>query len=96
MVDFAALKNRTKAQMEEAKNKPIPPTELERVSHIISYHLTELTDWEEGFIYNQKTWLTKAPGNYLGEKPAKILKELEDKYCGSMCHAMNKAGVKHG
>lgn len=96
MVDFAKIRADNAAKAAEAKNKPIPPSEIDRVSHMITYHLTEITDWEEGFIYSIKTWLAKAPMNFLSDKQALTLKNMEDKYCGSMCHALNKAGVKHG
>lgn len=87
MVDFAKLREQNKANARRLAEAPIPPSELDRVNHILTFHLTELTDWEEGFVYSQKEWLTKKPGNYLSDKTATKLKEIEDSYCGSKCHA---------
>jgi hypothetical protein len=80
--DFAAAKAAVK---QKAQETVLAPTELDRVRFLIENHLTELTNWEEGWIYSQKEWLTRRAGNYLTDKCAKILKELED-----------KLGVQHG
>ncbi len=73
-----------------------PLSERERISHMLEFHLQEMTEWEVNFCYSNKEWLSRRPENYLTDKTAKKLKEIEDEHCGSICHALNKTGVRHG
>ena len=96
MIDFEAAKANLKKRTAEHLALPQKPPERSRVNHLIDYHLAEMNDWEETFIYSCKEWLAKAPKNYLSVKQLAKITEMEDSYCGQMCHALNVAGVKHG
>lgn len=107
MVDFNKIREERKAQMEQEKNKPAAPKRASwpvRVSHIIQYHLGELTTWEENFIYSQRSYVSEVqsasqdPENIdwdivVSPKVQNKLEEIEDEYCSSICHAIRKSGV---
>jgi hypothetical protein len=113
MVDFAKLKADNKARLAGLATattviKKAAPTYLDRINHLIAYHLGELTEWEANFCYSNKQYLSEFKLNREREdnvvdfeiaitpKVKAKIKELEDTYCGSMCHALNNAGVNHG
>jgi len=95
--DFEAAKSKVKAKAAEVilpAVQPAPPieaTELSRVQHIISEHLTELTSWEEDFIYSQLIWLKKVEGNRLSAKVLNHIKLMEERYCHSKCPILNRS-----
>lgn len=93
---------------EEVKKQPTrivqePPLYWTRFQHLIQYHLGEMTSWEEQFCYANIEWLSKIPEDRrqavavstLSAKVQAKLEELEDTYCGSICHAMMQAGIPH-
>jgi uncharacterized protein YbcC (UPF0753/DUF2309 family) len=87
--------------LEQVKDQPtkIVPrarTSAERFNHLLEYHWDELTDWEKDFCEDQHTWHSANPNRGLSDKVAGIVKDLEDKLCGTMCHALNKAEIPHG
>jgi hypothetical protein len=103
MVDFAKIRADRQKEAEvqalrlkaEAINKGVIPTWLDRINHLIEYHLTELDNWQEGFVYSVKEWLVRSPDSRPSEKQQNKIKEIEDQYCGQVCHALQKAGIPH-
>jgi leucyl aminopeptidase (aminopeptidase T) len=85
------------------------PDWLSRISHLLEHHLAELTDWEEDFLYSNKAYLvliaerrssntwdsSDAGDRLLSAKVKAHIAKMEDKYCTSVCHALNKANIPH-
>lgn len=117
MVDFAKIRAQNKIRTEIEKNKFAVQRSVkwswpERVQHIISHHLQEITNWEEAFLYSQIEYISEVKSAASSPDSENInwdivvslrvqnkLKEIEDTYCGQICHALQQAGtigVNHG
>ena len=114
MVDFAAKLAEQKAKNASLINKEKETgklfekkkTWLDRVNHLIEFHLSEMTEWEVNFCYSQKGFLhevllekskenvTVDLGFILSGRSKNKIEELEKQYCGQMCHALKEAKEK--
>jgi hypothetical protein len=102
VVDFARIREERKKQIEvdslkaqaQAVDNKLSPSWKMRVQHLIEYHLTSMNDWQEGFVYSVRSWLSddsKIPS----EKQQAKIKEMEDEFCTQFCHQMMKNGIPH-
>jgi hypothetical protein len=102
VVDFARIREERKKQIEvdslkaqaQAVDNKLSPSWKMRVQHLIEYHLTSMNDWQEGFVYSVRSWLSddsKIPS----EKQRIKIKEMEDEFCTQFCHQMMKNGIPH-
>lgn len=84
--------------MTSHSNSKIPtiPSERDRVAHLVSFHKMEMSWAEKDFLYQQCSWLEGGAHRELSERTLDRVTLLENTYCGQICHALNKAGVKHG
>lgn len=98
-----------KKLLEEVKDKPTvlkeqKPTHWNRLQHLVQHHLGEMTAWEEQFCYSNIEFLSKVTDPdkreyhaqmYFSGKVKNKIKELEDTYCGQVCHALMQANIPH-
>lgn len=97
MVDFKKLMEEKRAAAPIEKRAL---THLERVNHLLEYHLQECSERDVTFLYSVRIWLQKPAHEVYGpnqasEKQLKWITDLEDRFCGSICHALNDAGIAH-
>lgn len=104
MVDFAKVLAQRKAinnakMAEEMKNPtrivPKFPEDIDKLRHLKDQHLGELNEWEANFVNDNFNFLKLNPAARLSDKVRGIMGKLEAEHCGSMCHALNRAGVPH-
>lgn len=100
VVDFAKFREQNKARLAADKDKPMriapkQPTFYDRLQHLVNHHTGEMTEWEVNFCWNNINFLSNDHDKYLSGRVQEKVKELEDMYCGTMCHALNDAGIPH-
>lgn len=71
------------------------PSERDRIAHLVTFHLQEMSWSDRNFLEHQALFLQKRPDQELSPKNLEVIALIENKHCGQICHAMNKTGVKH-